>query len=74
MPPATQVAVAVPTQGQMGSVTEAVHRPGTVKVCRMNPSIAFVRRAWNLVVLSQAWMLAKGGNSLLQRQKAPKLR
>jgi hypothetical protein len=35
--------------------------------------IAFARKAEGLRVPSQPWMLAKAENSLLQRQKAPKL-
>jgi hypothetical protein len=54
-------------------VTKPVHRPSTVKADRVNSSIAFARRAESLVVPSQPWMLAKG-ESILQRQKALKLR
>ena len=58
----------------MGLVTKPVHRPSTVKADRVNSSIAFARRAESLVVPSRPWMLAKGENSLLRRQKALKLR
>lgn len=58
----------------MGSVKKPVPRLGTVKADRMNSRIAFARKAEGLGVPSQPWMLAKGENSLLQRQKAPKLR
>jgi len=44
-----------------------------VKADRMNSRIAFARRAGGLGVPSQPWKLAKGENSLLQQQKAPKL-
>jgi hypothetical protein len=44
---------------------------GTVKADRM--SIASARRAESLVVPNLPRMLAKGGNSLLQRQQSPKL-
>ena len=74
MRPATQAAVAVPTKAPVGSVKKPVHRLGTVKADRTNSRIAFARRAEGLGVPSQHWMLAKGENSLLQRQKAPKLR
>ena len=47
--------------------------PGTVKADRMNLSIASDRRAEILVVPSRPLILAKGGNSLLQRQKPPTL-
>jgi hypothetical protein len=57
----------------MGLVKLPVHRLGTVKADRMNSRIAFARMAEGLGVPSQPWMLAKGENSLLQRQKAPKL-
>jgi hypothetical protein len=53
---------------------EALRPPVTVTADRMNSSIAFGRRAEDLVVPSRRWMLAKCENSLLQRQKAPKLR
>ena len=74
MLPATLAVAVVPTQDPMGLMAKLVHRPGTEKADRMNSGIAFPRRAESLVVPSRPWMLAKGENSLLRRQKALKLR
>jgi len=69
--PATQAGVAVPTQGQVRSVTKPVHPPGTVETDRAG--IASARRAEGLGVPGRQWTLATGENSLPPPQKAPKL-